>query len=290
LGYSMHPSGSSEKGGNSFEREEQRKERRKRREWKDQKLKPAFRPVSLVRALSKMGFASRREGKGVVESGRVRVNGSIVTDPAFWVFMERDRILVDGNRVRQAAREYIALNKPRGLVTTARDEQGRETVYECLRGAGASRLIPVGRLDKASEGLLFFTTDTAWAQSILDPVGRLPKVYQVQVGRHLGEQDLERLCSGVELGDGTRVKAADAKILRRGKVNCWVEITLHGGVNRQIRRMMTLLEAEVLRLVRVAIGPVKLGDLPKGHFRRARPLIASEGIGQEYFINFFRMI
>ena len=229
--------------------------------------------VVLERALSKLGLASRSEARRLILAGRVSVRGRVARDPNLRVCMERDAILVGGERAKPVAKHYLALNKPRGLVTTAQDERGRATVYECLRALKAPWLAPVGRLDKASEGLLLFTNDTAWADRILDPARHLPKVYHVQVSRHLTEAELDQLRSGVVLRDGTPARVEGVRVLRAGRVNCWLEIVLHGGLNRQIRRMLAVLGAEVPRLVRVAIGPVQLGDLPKG---QARPLTAAE--------------
>lgn len=230
--------------------------------------------TGLARVLSKMGVASRTEATRLIEAGRIAVNGRIVRDPEAPVRRESDRILLDGSPVQAAAKRYLVLNKPRGLVTTARDEQGRETIYACLPPELRDGWIaPVGRLDKASEGLIFLTNDTAWAQRILDPASHLPKVYHVQIDRHPSEAELNALCTGVTLEDGTRARAENVQVLRQGTKNTWLEITLHGGLNRQIRRMLAALGCGVLRLVRVSIGPVALGDLPKG---QTRPLTEPE--------------
>ena len=234
------------------------------------RYKPAGKPglVSLARALSKLGLASRTVAVSMIEAGRVRVDGRVVMDPNLRINMERARLVVDEKPLGEAAKHYLAVNKPRGLVTTARDEHDRATVYECLPDAGDAWLAPVGRLDKASEGLILFTNDTAWAQRILDPASHLPKTYHVQVNRRLEEADLARLRQGVTLEDGTVARAAAAGLLRSGEKNGWLEIVLHEGINRQIRRMLVAMGAAVLRLVRVAIGPVTLGALPKGQNRR----------------------
>ncbi|MDX1252505.1 MAG: rRNA pseudouridine synthase [Gammaproteobacteria bacterium] len=236
--------------------------------------KPAAKPalVSLARVLSKLGVASRTVAAGMIEAGRVAVDGRVVTDPELRIDMGKNRVEVDGKPLAAPQKRYLAVNKPRGLVTTASDEQGRATVYECLRSESAW-LVPVGRLDKASEGLILFTNDTAWAQHILDPASHVPKTYHVQVDRLFSKADLVRLREGVTLEDGTLVRAAQAYLLRSGEKNCWLEIVLHEGINRQIRRMIDALDATVLRLVRVAIGPVELGSLPKG---QSRPLTEQE--------------
>jgi 23S rRNA pseudouridine2605 synthase len=158
------------------------------------------------------------------------------------------------------------LNKPRGLVTTASDERGRETVYQCLAGAGLPFLGPVGRLDQASEGLLLFTNDTAWAARLTSPAGGVEKTYQVQIDVRVEDDWVGRLVEGIEEG-GDRLRARRARVLRRGSKTSWLEVVLDEGRNRQLRRMLEGLGVEVLRLVRVAIGRLELGDLPKGSWR-----------------------
>jgi 23S rRNA pseudouridine2605 synthase len=226
----------------------------------------------VARALSKLGIASRTVAAQWVAAGRVSVNGRIVRDPETPVVPGRDRLQLDGAAVRAATRRYLMLNKPRGLVTTARDEHGRDTVYSCLDPA-AQRLAPVGRLDKASEGLLLFSNDTCWAQRLLDPAAQVPKVYHVQIGRPADAALLNVLCRGVRLEDGSLWKVSAARRLRGGEKRSWLEIVLHEGRNRHIRRLLAALEVEVLRLVRVALGPLRLGQLPKG---QSRELTAAE--------------
>jgi len=161
---------------------------------------------------------------------------------------------------------YLALNKPRGLVTTASDERGRDTVYRCFDGAGLPWLAPVGRLDKASEGLLLFSNDPAWAARVTG-AGGPDKRYHVQVEGIPGVADLEGLTRGVDI-DGERWRAKSAKLLRQGEKNAWLEIVLDEGRNRQIRRLLAAQGYAVLRLLRVAIGSLELGDLGKGAWRR----------------------
>jgi len=227
--------------------------------------------VSLERAIAKMGLASRTEALGWIEGGRVSVNGRPCVNPKKRVLMGRDRIEVEGVTARPAQKIYLALNKPRGLVTTARDERGRPTVFECLKNYRDLHLAPVGRLDMASEGLLFFTNDTAWAAKLLNPESHVAKTYDVQIDRHLGQEALGRLCSGVTLEDGQRTRPAKVRALRAGPKTCWLEIEIDEGLNRQIRRMMKAVGARVMRLVRVAVGPVVLGGLPKGGTRPLQP-------------------
>ncbi len=158
------------------------------------------------------------------------------------------------------------LNKPRGLVTTRRDERGRGTVYDCLEGAGLPWVGPVGRLDQASEGLLLFSNDSAWAAGVTAPGGGLRKRYHVQIDRMPDEPLLLRLRAGIE-DRGELLSARAVDVLRQGTRTAWLEIVLVEGRNRQIRRMLAACGVEVLRLVRVAIGPLQLGDLARGSWR-----------------------
>jgi len=226
----------------------------------------------LARALSKLGVASRTEAAVLIEAGRVTVNGRPAPDPKQRVDMGRDTLALDGRRLSAQPRRYLALNKPRGLITTARDERDRPTVYQCLSDDDR-RLSPVGRLDKASEGLLLFTNDTRWAHVILDPARHLPKTYHVQLDRVPAAPELARLRTGIEIEPGLVTRPAQVEILRSGGKTCWLEVTLHEGLNRQIRRMIEAIDAQVLRLVRVRIGPIELGDLAKG---ASRPLTPTE--------------
>lgn len=194
------------------------------------------------------------------------VDGRVVRDPEHPVDVGRASIHVDGEDAARPVARYLVLNKPRGLVTTASDERGRETVYRCFDGAGLGWIAPVGRLDQASEGLLLFTNDPAWAAAITDPARGPDKTYHVQVDACPGAFLLESMMRGVHC-DGERLSVASVRLLREGGRNAWLEVVLHEGRNRQIRRLMAACGLQVLRLVRVAIGPVRLGDLPKGAWR-----------------------
>ena len=222
--------------------------------------------VSLCRALSKLGYCSRSRAEVLIHAGQVRVNGEIRRDPTQRVDLAHDRISVDGRDVTAAGRVYLMLNKPRGLVTTTADEQGRATVYECLDDPELPWLFPVGRLDKASEGLLLFSNDTDWAARILHPHSHLEKRYHVQINRLVDELLLQQLVEGVD-DEGEQLKAVKTRLLRHGRRNSWIEIVLEEGKNRHIRRMMSRLGIEVLRLLRVAIGSLELGELEKGAYR-----------------------
>jgi 23S rRNA pseudouridine2605 synthase len=225
--------------------------------------------VSIARALSKLGLCSRTEGERMVVAGRVRINGTVARDIALRIVPERDIIEIDGARVGEVGRIYLALNKPRGLVTTRDDPQGRETIYKCLAGAQLPFVAPVGRLDKASEGLLLLTNDTRWSAHLLDPASHVDKVYRVQVRGIEQEATIADATTGVvDPETGERLSAKRIALLRTGsRSSAWLEITLDEGKNRHIRRLMSALGVEVLRLMRVAIGPLQLGALAKGQWR-----------------------
>ena len=220
----------------------------------------------IARVISKRGLASRSEATRWVLAGRVKLDGRPVSDPDHPTWPDA-RIDIDGAQSEAAARVYVALNKPRGLVTTARDEQQRATVYDCLRDHDLPWLAPVGRLDQASEGLLLFSNDPEWAARITDPETGPHKTYHVQVDTIPPGDVLARLCVGMPC-DGELLRAQSATLLRAGEKNAWLEITLDEGRNRQIRRLLAACDIGVLRLVRVAIGTLTLGDLPKGKWRR----------------------
>lgn len=220
----------------------------------------------LARVLSKRGLCSRSQAERLVRAGCVRLDGRVVRDPEHPTDVAAARLEIEGLAVAPAAPRYLMLNKPRGLVTTAQDERGRDTVYRCFDGADLGWIAPVGRLDKASEGLLLFTSDPQWAAGITDPAGGPEKTYHVQVDRIPDAAMLSGAQSGVVV-DGELLRAASARLLRAGARNAWLEIVLDEGRNRQIRRLLAAFGIGVLRLVRVAIGPLALGELPKGQWR-----------------------
>ncbi|HEX5123201.1 MAG TPA: pseudouridine synthase [Rhodanobacteraceae bacterium] len=220
----------------------------------------------LARTLSKLGACSRTQAAQYAREGRVTINGRIVRDPETPVDVERDRIALDGREIRASERIYVMLNKPRGYVTTASDERGRETVYALLENAGLPWIAPVGRLDKASEGLLLMTNDSAWAARITAPESHLEKTYHVQIDRLPDAPLLDSLRRGVD-DEGEHLATRNVSELRRGEKNAWLEIVLDEGRNRQIRRLLAAHGVGVLRLIRVAIGPLALGSLARGAFR-----------------------
>lgn len=225
--------------------------------------------VSIPRGLSKLGVCSRSEGERLVEAGRVRINGKVIRDIGVRIVPETDVIEIDGERVGRATRVYVALNKPRGLVTTRDDPQGRATIYDCFAGATLPFIAPVGRLDKASEGLLLLTNDSRWLSRLLDPASHVDKVYHVQIGGVDHAETIERVAAGVtEAETNERLTVKKVSLLRTGsRSSAWLEITLDEGKNRHIRRLLTALDVEVLRLVRISIGSLQLGTLAKGEWR-----------------------
>jgi 23S rRNA pseudouridine2605 synthase len=227
---------------------------------------PLPKRFGVARVLSKQGLASRAQAATWVREGRVRVNGRLVRDPEFGVLFGRDVVTVAGSDGAVVKPVYLMLNKPRGLVTSTIDEQGRDTVYRCFDGAGLPWMSPVGRLDKASEGLLLFSNDTSWSARITAPESRLDKTYAVHIDRVAGSADLALMEQGVAI-DGERHAVKRAALLRSGGTNSWLEIVLDEGRNRQIRRILAAMDIAVLRLIRVRIGSVELGDLAKGRWR-----------------------
>ena len=229
------------------------------------------RRVGLARAISKLGYCSRSNAVKMIYAGKVALNGNIRRDPEFPVHLGRDRIKISGNEIQTQERIYWMMNKPRGLVTSASDEKGRETIYSLLDDA-LPWMGPVGRLDKASEGLLLLTNDSEWAARISDPASHLDKTYHVQVNATASDLPSEEIIKGIMIG-GDFLRAKSARIVRAGDKNTWMEIVLDEGKNRQIRRIFQHFGVEVLRLIRIAIGPLNLGQLSKG---QSRPLAIEE--------------
>jgi 23S rRNA pseudouridine2605 synthase len=229
------------------------------------------RRIGLARAISKLGYCSRSKAFDLIRADRVSLNGAICRDPEAPV-RERDRIDVNGQQLVARAKIYLMLNKPRGVLTTASDEKGRKTVYAYLE-EGLPWVAPVGRLDKASEGVLLLTNDSEWAACVLSPETHLDKVYHVHLGAVADAALIEAITRGIRSDDGILLCAKTAQILRGGEKNTWLEIVLDEGKNRQIRRILAQLQVDVLRLLRVAIGPLKLGELAKGS---SRPLTEAE--------------
>ncbi len=230
------------------------------------------RQTGLARALSKLGYCSRSEASHLIRAGRVRLDGRVRHDPETPVRLEHASIEVDGRPVAKAAKLYLMLNKPRGVVTTASDEKGRQTVYEFL-DSKLPFVAPVGRLDKASEGMILLTNDSEWAAQVMAPASHLNKTYHVQIDRVADTTLLKAIEKGVTTPEGDFLGVRNVRSLRGGERNSWVEIVLDEGRNRHIRRMLESLGIAVLRLVRVATGPLPLGQLAKG---KVRPLTVEE--------------
>jgi 23S rRNA pseudouridine2605 synthase len=224
----------------------------------------------IARTVSKLGLGSRNTAADWVRAGRITVNGRVVRDPEFPVVIDRDQLSLDGQPLVAAEKCYLMLNKPRGLVTTTADEQGRDTVYRCFENAQLPWLAPIGRLDKASEGLLLFSNDPEWAARITDPATGPDKTYHVQVSVQPDAALLAKLVSGIN-ADGERLAAKSATLIRSGGKNAWLEIVLDEGRNRHIRRLLEAHDIGVLRLIRIAIGPLQLGTLAKGQWRWLEP-------------------
>jgi 23S rRNA pseudouridine2605 synthase len=228
------------------------------------------RNVGLARGISKMGYCSRSRAEAEIRAGRVRVNGAVRRNVEAPVHLGKDRIEIDGHEIKKAEKTYLMLNKPRGVVTTASDERGRETIYSFLqqyKDGSVNWVAPVGRLDKASEGLLLITNDSEWAAKITAPETHVDKTYHVQIAQQATPAMIEKLQHGFTVKDGDFLRVKSASVVRSGERSCWMEIVLDEGRNRHIRRMFEIIGVEVLRLIRVAIGALKLGDLPKGEVR-----------------------
>ncbi len=224
---------------------------------------------TLDRVLSKLGVCSRTESREWIEAGRLQVNGHTVRDPEQWVDLDRDRIALDGKPVRAEQKAYFLLNKPKGYLTSYTDPDGRKTVYDLL-GPIDQWLFPVGRLDLDTSGLLLMTNDSDFAEHITSPEHHVAKTYLVKASTLLTDDQLRQLREGVELKDGL-TKPAQVRRVRDSEKYTFLEITITEGRNRQVRRMIEALGAVVLKLVRVSIGPLRLGTLQMGKWRQLNP-------------------
>jgi 23S rRNA pseudouridine2605 synthase len=230
----------------------------------------ASRPLkTLERAFSKSGLGSRTDARSLIGAGKIRVNGKVIQNPDHWVDLDRDRITFDGKPLRAAPKTYVLLYKPKGYITTHRDPEGRPTVYDLTADVG-TWLSPVGRLDLDTSGLILLTNDTDLAERITNPNHKVPKTYLLKASTLLSDDQIERLRRGVELSDGPTHPAAVVR-LRDGARYTFLEMTITEGRNRQVRRMIEAVGGKVLKLVRVAIGPIRIGDLPIGKWRNLTP-------------------
>jgi 23S rRNA pseudouridine2605 synthase len=219
----------------------------------------------LERILSKAGVCSRAEARRWIEDGRVRVNGVPIFDPDAWFDPARDAVTVDGKRLRAAEKLYYALHKPRGYLTTRTDPGGRPTVYDLFDELDAW-LIPVGRLDLETSGLLLLTNDTQFAERVTNPESHVEKTYRVEARPRLDAAALERLRQGVVLHDGPTRPARVENVKERGPATIF-ELSISEGRNRQVRRMVKEVGSRVEKLARLSIGPVELGGLAPGAVR-----------------------
>jgi len=244
----------------------EKKRWRKQRKAAGAPPKPQRRLKTLDRVLSKMGVCSRTESREWIVRGRLKVNGATVRDPERWIDIDRDHIALDGKPVRAEHKTYILLYKPKGYLTTYTDPDGRPTVYDLL-GNIDQWIFPVGRLDMDSSGLLLLTNDSEFAEHVTNPESHVAKTYLVKTATRLDNEQLEKLRAGVELKDGP-TRRARVRRIRDSEKYTFFEITITEGRNRQVRRMVEALGAQVLKLVRTAIGPLRLGSLPIGRWRK----------------------
>ncbi|MBC7537649.1 MAG: rRNA pseudouridine synthase [Bacteriovorax sp.] len=221
--------------------------------------------TELQRLISKRGIASRKEATQLILDGKVMVNGQICLEPTKG-FDPRVVIEISGQKIIHTKKSYLVLNKPKGLVVTRSDEKGRPTVYECLKNWEGPLLQAVGRLDLASEGLLLFTNDHQWSNLLMDPKTHVKKIYHVQVSPTPSPECLDKLSNGIFIED-KKTLPAQFQLIRSGEKNSWISVELHEGRNRQIRKMLESENIDVLRLIRVQIGKLELGELPKGEWR-----------------------
>jgi len=224
---------------------------------------------TLERVLSKAGVGSRVDARARIRAGRVKVNGHVVRDPDHWVDLKRDRVRLDDKPLKARERVYLLLYKPTGYLTTYRDPQGRPTVYDLIKDVGTF-VSPVGRLDLDTSGLLLMTNDNQFAERVTNPDSHVPKTYLVKASTRLTDEQLQQLRDGIELTDGP-TRPAQVRRVRDSEKYTHVEITLTEGRNRQVRRMIEALDATVLKLVRVKIGPIAIGTLQIRKWRLLTP-------------------
>jgi pseudouridine synthase len=223
--------------------------------------------------LSKAGLGSRTEARKWIGAGRVKVNGKLVQTPDRWVDLARDQVTLDGRLVKAAEKIYLLLYKPTGYLTTFKDPEGRPTVYDLIRDLiqDAGRwVVPVGRLDLDTSGLLLLTSDTRFAERVTNPDYKVPKTYLVKASTLLSDEQLQLLRDGVTLSDGPTQPAALERVRDSAKYS-FIEITIREGRNRQVRRMIEAVGSKVLKLVRTGIGGLRIGGLPIGHYRELTP-------------------
>jgi pseudouridine synthase len=239
---------------------------------------------TLERVLSKAGLGSRTDARKWISAGRVKVNGRLIQTPDHWVDLVRDKVSLDDKPVRAGEKIYLLLYKPTGYITSFKDPEGRPTVYDLIQAVtkDAGRwVVPVGRLDQDTSGLLLLTSDTRFAEHVTNPDSKVPKTYLVKASTLLSDEQLQQLRTGVVLSDGP-TQPAQVKRVRDSAKYSFIEITLREGRNRQVRRMLEAIGSKVLKLVRVEIGGLRIGDLPIGRYRELTPAevaLLSKGTG-----------
>ena len=221
----------------------------------------------LNKYLASCGVASRRESEKLILDGRVKVNGKVVKELGTQVNENNDRVSVDGNLVKPVLDySYIMMYKPKGCVTTMKDDKGRKTVYSYLEDLNIPHLVPVGRLDYDTEGLLLLTNDGELVHALTHPSHEVPKTYVVKVEGEVPEHKLAQLRKGVEI-DGVKTAKAKVKLVEFKDNISRFEMTIHEGRNRQIRKMFEAVGEEVIFLKRISVGNVRLGGLARGTYR-----------------------
>lgn len=222
--------------------------------------------VRLQKLIAGTGIASRRKSEELISAGRVTVNGTTVRELGTKVDPARDHVKVDGRHIRAVQPHvYLVLHKPKHVMSTLHDPEGRPTVKDFIAGVTV-RVFPVGRLDFDSEGLMLLTNHGALAQALLHPKYHVPKTYLVKIKGVLEEEDIARLENGVKLEDGMTAPAGVKKV-RKAENNSWVEVTIHEGRTHQVRRMLEAVGHPVLKLVRTRMGSLTLGRLAPGEYR-----------------------
>jgi pseudouridine synthase len=221
---------------------------------------------TLDRVLSRAGLGSRNEARRWIAGGRVSVDGKTIRTHDAWVDPAKNRVKFDGRPIESKRKLYLLLYKPKGHVTTYKDPHGRPTVYDLIKDV-EDWVFPAGRLDQDTTGLLLMTNDTAFGDFVTSPESHVPKTYLVKVSERLSDEQLDRLRRGIELSDG-QTRPAELIRIRDSARYTFFQITITEGRNRQVRRMVEALGAKVLKLVRTGIGPIQIGGLEIGKWRR----------------------
>jgi 23S rRNA pseudouridine2605 synthase len=222
--------------------------------------------VTLDRVLSRAGIASRTTTREWIQQGRVKVNGRVIRNPDHWVESAKDVVHFDGRKIRDEKKIYVALNKPTGVVTSFGDNRSRQTVYDYLKGLDRW-VFPVGRLDMDTSGLLILTNDTEYGERLLQPESKVPKTYYGKVSGVVSTDEYFQLAYGLNIGHGEQTGPATVREIRATEKYTWFELTIMEGKNRQVRRMFEAVGHPVLKLVRIRIGGLELGELPIGKYK-----------------------